>query len=117
MKIRSVQVGPFRYSVSAMTSEEIGDDCGRGFINTRTCEIKIDTTYSRQIQIEVLWHEVKHAIHHLASLCDESKEEDYCTRAAPLDLMVLKDNPRLTKILLGEDNDTGSVVQGTCHDN
>ena len=98
-----VRVGCFEYKILSMTSAEI-DEVGHGVCNFSSCVIKIDTTQCHQKQVETLWHEVKHAVHKLADLGDDSKEEEYCMRAAPLEISVMRDNPRLMELLLGKDN-------------
>jgi hypothetical protein len=43
--------------------------------------------------VEVLWHEVKHAINELADIRDETSEEDSVRRSTPLEIAFLRDNP------------------------
>jgi len=97
---RTVKVACRVYSVIPMTKAEMDECSAMGVINHRTCTIKIDTDQNWQIQVETLWHEVKHAIHSIADLTDESKEEDYCSRAAPIELMVLLENKALMDCIM-----------------
>lgn len=111
--IDSVRVGHLDYKVVAMRGAE-ADEIGHGVCNFHTCIIKIDTSQCFQRQVETLWHEVKHAVHKLADLTDSSTEEEYCMRAAPLEIAVLRDNPRLMELLAGWDNSCGST-NGVTH--
>ena len=94
-----VRISYSQFHVQPMTAAE-ADEVGDGCCNLRDCVIKVNTTQSWQRQVETLWHEVKHAIHAHADLTDESKEEDFCTRAAPYELAVLVHNPKLVACIL-----------------
>jgi hypothetical protein len=97
--IRQVRIGPAVYKIVDMTPEEHEECEAQGLVNVHTCTIKINPRLSHFRQVEILWHEIKHAIHELADLGDDSKEEDYCRRAAPLELDVLCSNPQLVKLI------------------
>lgn len=97
--IRKVKVGHLVYRVCEMTPEEAEEIEAYGVTNHRTCTIKINSTQDFRRQVETLWHEIKHAVHEIVDLDDGCKEEDYCRRAAPLEISVLCSNPQLLSLI------------------
>ena len=104
VQLYTIQIGYTQFAVKQMTPDEV-EEVGHGVCNYSTCTIKIDTTQNMQCQIETLWHEVKHAIHNIADLGDESKEEEFVTRSAPLEIDTLRRNPGLMDLISGADTE------------
>lgn len=101
VEIKTIKICFATFTVSLM-SEVCADEIGAyGTCNLHKLTIRIADGIDPQLQIETLWHEVKHAIHQLADLNDESKEEDFVTRAAPLEIDTLRRNPGLGLLVAG----------------
>lgn len=95
-----VQVFHLRYTLRPVLSVEIDGDDGICDVNRLRICWAIDRPPA--VQIETLWHEILHAIHHHFDLDDPSPEERFTLLGARGHLQVLRDNPWLLPLLCGQ---------------
>lgn len=63
-------------------------------------EIKLNLNLQSHYLLEVLWHEIKHAIHAAYTLDDQDDEERIVSVTATAEIIVLRDNPELLKFMV-----------------
>lgn len=101
-----VRVGPFVYTVSQDVKELQAHEREKsggyaGFSDHSKLRIVVDATDAPDAQRETMWHEVKHAVHHLyANSGEKVDDETHIRKMAPMELAVLRDNPDLVAYLM-----------------
>lgn len=95
----TIRVGPFKYNVIPMKDGESEQLDAHGSCSNKNLVIKIDKGQADQMVVETLFHEIEHAINHLADVDDKTEEEDAVRRTTPLRLAVFRDNPDLFRLL------------------
>lgn len=104
-----IKVGPFVYTISqdvaTLQAHEREKGGGyAGYADHSRMLIVVDPTEAPCSQRETLWHEAKHAVHHLyANSGDKADDETHIRKMAPMELAVLRDNPDLVAYLVAED--------------
>lgn len=105
-----VTVGPFDFDIKHSTYREIRKETDEwGSFRPEELEIHIPKEAPEQLRLEVLLHELEHAICFCASLSDDSTEEDYVTKGTTWRLKMLIDNPDLLLMLLQRSVLAGSI--------
>lgn len=94
-----IQVLHRQFEVKVLTDGEASRNWVNGFCDLETDTIYIAGKMTLARQIEILFHEVAHAVHDVAALDDDSKEEDFAQRATPVWLVVFRDNSDLLKLI------------------
>lgn len=92
---RKVKVGAQFYRISRRKNPRLQRDTW-GLCDHERCEIWIAPGLSGRRYVEVLWHEIIHAIHYNAGLSDDSTEEEFTDRGGMGLMMVMADNPALS---------------------
>lgn len=106
----AIKVGPFVYRVSQdvakLQAHEREKGSGfSGFTDHCNLEIVIGPDEALGSQRETLWHEVKHAVHHLYGNSNETiDDETHIRKMAPMELAVLRENPLLVAYLLSAED-------------
>lgn len=62
--------------------------------------IRVNMNLQSHYLLEVLWHEIKHAIHAAYTLEDSDDEERTVSVSATAEIMLLRDNPELLKFIV-----------------
>ena len=93
----SVRVGPIDYEVIVIPNLSTSDRGVSldGQIKYATCKISLDEGLVDQMRVQVLWHEILHAILNQASLDLGRDQEKVCDVVAYGVVQVLMDNPEL----------------------
>ncbi|MEM6980941.1 MAG: ImmA/IrrE family metallo-endopeptidase [Planctomycetota bacterium] len=86
-----VLVGNRTFEIRPMTPLEC-NAVGDGVCDLVNDVIAINTSQSDANIRETLWHEIAHAVHHVAKLTDGCSEEDFANRAAPIWIDVVTRN-------------------------
>ena len=93
-----VIVGPYKYRIIDMSAEDFDEE--EGGCNHNNLVIKVYTqNRAPEFVLDTLWHEISHAVNHVADVNDETKEEDQVTRTTPVWLQVIRDNHGLWNVL------------------
>lgn len=104
---KEVKVGPYRFSLEfSPLSVAPGADSGDlGYCLREEQRIIVEKELGRDVIADTVLHEILHAIWFVSGIRDSKEdEEDRIARISPLLLSVMRDNGRLFKILMG-DND------------
>ena len=92
----SVQVGLFEYTIL------IGDPTHANGLYGKTThsdlQIVIYPTGKDTVDLDTLWHEIKHAIWHMINLQDTDDEERIIRAMTTAELKVYQDNPELLEL-------------------
>jgi hypothetical protein len=114
---KTVRVGPYTYTVSQdvatlQAHEREKSGAFSGYTDHSKLLIVIGPDEAPDAQRETMWHEVKHAVHHLFhnSRDEASSDEDHIRKMAPMELAVLRDNPTLVAYLLASDDDAYTLT-------
>ena len=107
-----VTVGPFDFDIKHLTYKEIRSGITSGqAIQPEELVIHIPREAPEQLRLEVLLHELEHAICYCADLSDDSTEEDFVRKATTWRLKMFIDNPDLLLMLLKRSIDAGVLPQ------
>ena len=97
-----LKIGPYDYEVMQMDEEHrkvmINEDLF-GSHHTENSKIVVYLTGNSSIDVNTLWHEIKHALWFLFGLQDSDDEERIVNALSNGELMVLKDNPELLELI------------------
>ena len=105
-----VTVGPFDFDIKHLTYKEIAQGMTSGqAIQPEELVIHIPREAPEQLRLEVLLHELEHAICFCAGLSDESTEEDFVRKATTWRLKMFIDNPDLLLMLLQRSVEAGQI--------
>lgn len=98
----NIKIGSYNYKVKPIFDNE----WNRSHENYGLCQnqdsvISVFITGNDSIDVDTLWHEVKHAIWFFMGLEEkEDDEEKIVSKLTAGELMVLKDNPELCEFLM-----------------
>jgi len=105
----SVQVGLYEYNI--IIGEPFHANDLYGITTHSDLRIIIYPTGQDLVDLDTLWHEIKHAIWHMINLQDTDDEERIVRATATAELKVLQDNPDLLELfcntLFADDSDAG----------
>jgi hypothetical protein len=92
-----IRIGMHDIKTVSMSKELRDVDDNDGLYSARTRLIHIWEEQEPTDIMETLWHEVKHGIFEATKLNEDDKleEEAVVSRSSPVELQVLKDNPKL----------------------
>lgn len=96
---KAIKIGSLDFDLCFEEEVEVDGDTCWGAINTYNQKIEIWSEASLQRQKETIIHETMHGIWGLFILSPKATEEEVCTKMAQGLMMVLRDNPKLAKIL------------------
>ena len=103
-----VKVGPAVYSVELNADKIIDmarktDTSHYGYSDHKVREIVIDPGCDSGLVAEILWHEVRHCIYHVVGRTGQDMEEEEAIEcSAPMEVLVLRENPELLHYLIKE---------------
>lgn len=97
-----LKIGPYDYEVVQVDEQSrkvmINENLF-GSHHPEACKIIIYLTDNDEVNLNTLWHEIKHAIWFLFGLQDSDDEERIVNTLSSGELMVLKDNPELLELV------------------
>ena len=92
-----IRIGPHDVTIKAWTSSEANSHGASGWFSSSELQIRVDASQPNTVQVEVLLHEINHAIYQLFSLAQEDVEEKTVGAFAVGYTQVFRDNPQLRK--------------------
>lgn len=100
----TVKIGLFTYTIEGNDDRMPESDTGYrvGEIDYERLRIRLKNTLSDQVKIQTLWHEIIHGILNNAGNPDKSQAETVIDAISVGLIQVLRDNPELAQLTLGE---------------
>jgi len=98
MTIDEIKIGPYTYAVHFLEAQPGNDNFG--YHLPHELKIYVYRTGNPQLDLDTLWHEIKHALWYMLGLSQGDEEERIVRPLSTGELMVLKDNPKLFSLFI-----------------